>query len=340
MHDVSNIRVLIVGGGIIGCSIARELRRRGGCEVTIVEASRLGQEASWAGAGMLAPGGEFKDIGLWSRRAQESLRLYPEWVAGLAAETGVAIDYRACGALEFPESSGDWPALQRRAVEQTKQGIFSEAGDGFLFYPDDAMVDPRAVMAALEASLRATGVEIREQARVARIEPQGVMTEGGEVIEGDFVVVAAGAWASGLVDGGPATYPVKGHLIGYNLDRESFPQIQRRGHFYVLQRSNGFTIAGSTMERVGFDRTVDPATVERLAGELRNFIPDLPERPHSAWVGFRPGSDGDPVVGRWRESNVWLAYGHYRNGILLAPITARIVADEILQAVVEDSQVR
>ena len=113
------------------------------------------------------------------------------------------------------------------------------------------------------------------------------------------------------------------------MEPGSFPQIQRRGHFYILQRTNGFTIAGSTTEVAGFDRSIDSATVARLHEQARAFFPDLPAAPDVAWIGFRPGVDGDPLAERFRDTNVWLAYGHYRNGILLAPITAQLVADEI-----------
>lgn len=299
----------------------------------LAEAGRVGAESSWAGAGMLAPGGEFRDANTWAHRAVESSNAYSEWVAELTRETGVPIDYRACGALEFPESSADWPQLLARSNRQSEFGVLSDAGDGFVYYPQDAIVDPREVIAALTISMRARGVTVMEGARVEKLRADGVELGDRRRLESRFVVVAAGAWSRELSDANaPDVFPVKGHLIGYQLQPGTFPQIQRRGHFYVLQRSNGFTIGGSTTEHVGFDRTVEASTVERLAKEMRNFIPDLPERPDEAWIGFRPGSNGDPVVGRWRDSHVWHAYAHYRNGILLAPLTARLVAAEIAAA--------
>ena len=110
----------------------------------------------------------------------------------------------------------------------------------------------------------------------------------------------------------------------------SLPHIERRGHHYVLQRKCGFTIAGSTSETVGFDRTIDLDQVAELHDETKRCIPNLPDQWESAWIGFRPAVDGEPRVERWRDSNTWLAYGHFRNGILLAPLTAWILADAIV----------
>jgi glycine oxidase len=122
---------------------------------------------------------------------------------------------------------------------------------------------------------------------------------------------------------------VKGHLIGYRLRPGSIGPIVRRGHTYIFQRSNGFTIAGSTTEHAGFDRTVSQSTVRALHKRAHELIPSLLiSSPDESWIGFRPGAD-EPHVGRFGDSRVWLAYGHYRNGILLAPITAQLIADEI-----------
>jgi glycine oxidase len=123
--------------------------------------------------------------------------------------------------------------------------------------------------------------------------------------------------------------PVKGHLIGYRLHPGAIGPIVRRGHTYILQRSNGFAIAGSTTENSGFDRSVSPSTVRALHSRAHELIPTLLiSSPDESWIGFRPGAD-EPHVGRFGDSRIWLAYGHYRNGILLAPITAQLIADEI-----------
>ena len=151
--------------------------------------------------------------------------------------------------------------------------------------------------------------------------------------------MAAGAWASGIEvrSGGrlldlPKAYPVKGHLLGYRLPPGSLVPILRRGHTYVLQRSNGFTIAGSNEERAGFDRTVDAATADDIHRRAVSLFGYLEGRsPQERWTGFRPATEtAEPAIGRVEGTDVWLAYGHFRNGILMAPATAERVAAEIL----------
>jgi glycine oxidase len=327
--------VFIVGGGIIGCSIAWRLAQRG-CRVVVADAGRLCGQASWAGAGMLAPGGEVERDSLWARRSAESLAMYPAFISELEDESGERIDYRACGALELAYAEHEQADLERKAASQAALGIRSSvidpvgvrelapalATEGLLHarhYPDDAVVDPREMARALERALRKRGVEIRENSPVAQL-PGGV------------VVVSAGAWSNSAgLSGAPQAYPVKGHLIGYDLAPGTLQPILRHGHTYVLQRGSGFTIAGSTTERMGFDASVDPAIVARLHERARRYLPGLLRAsPDASWAGLRPAVEGDePQVGRWRDTSVWLAYGHYRNGILLAPITAALVASEI-----------
>jgi glycine oxidase len=208
---------------------------------------------------------------------------------------------------------------------------------GARFYPDDAAVDPRDVMRALRKTCERRDVQIREGLRVSAIRAgrnsAAVVTAEG-TIEARVAVLAAGAW-SGLIAADPhrlpASFPVRGHLIGFRLPAGSLGHMLRCGHTYVLQRSNGFTIAGSSSEQVGFDRKLDPRILEDIHARAGKLLPMLASRqPNEAWSGFRPGVESDcPVVHRMEDTSVWLAYGHYRNGILLAPGTARRVAAEI-----------
>ena len=339
--------VIIAGAGIIGASIAWRLAQAG-ASVTLLDSGGLGGEASWAGAGMLAPGGEIVCHAEWARIALESPALYPAFVEELQQEAGVEIDYRACGALEIASTEQEWQELLARRQVQEQLGICAAPAEappgaaGAFFYPDDALVDPRQIMQALRIACQRRGVRIREQTRVSEIglssEGAAVETAGGR-LTGSAVVLAAGAWSSGIpVLRGlerleiPTSYPVRGHLLGYRLAPGSLGPILRRGHWYVMQRSSGFTIAGTSSETVGFDRRMDQEALACIRREACELFPRLgaagePE----AWLGFRPATpDLQPCVGRLDNTQLWLAYGHYRNGILLAPATARRVSQEIL----------
>ena len=268
---------------------------------------------------MLAPGGEATGQSRWDKLHVESLGMYPAFLAELTFESDLAIDFHVPGSREYPESEKDWPAMLARAERQRAIGIESIVEEGRLFYPGDAAVNPRDVVAALRRACSRRGVDFQENSPVSRLDD----------VKANWVVLAAGAWSSLLLPQAPAAFPVKGHLIGYALEPGALEAIYRRGHHYILQRQSGYVIAGSTTEHVGFDRTVEPQVVERLHRESKRVIPFLPDWPLDAWIGFRPGSHGDPHVGRFEDTRVWLAYGHYRNGILDAPITARMTAEEL-----------
>ncbi len=159
---------------------------------------------------------------------------------------------------------------------------------------------------------------------------KGVRTNRGEYPD-DSVLIAAGAWSSGLRPGLPVAMPVRGHLISYRPERALISSILRHGHTYLLQRRDTELIAGSSTEYVGFDRAIDEQTVGDIHSRAAQLLPDLAAlTPADRWNGFRPGIEGGcPVVGRIEGTNIWTAYGHYRNGILLAPETARMIAESV-----------
>jgi glycine oxidase len=341
-------RVAIVGGGIIGMSAAWRLTRRG-FRVTVFERGSIGGEASWAGAGMLAPGGEIESASFLADLCLESRRLYPDFVRDLERESALAIDYQECGGLDLAYSAEAARELETRAARQEALGIFSKPVSpaqaaafwprlhtaGLVrayFYPGDAIVNPRDVMAALAAVCRKLGVELLENSAVENVE----ISSTDAAVNGrafDVAILAAGAWSSGIplvgVPPVPAAEPVKGHLIGYRQPEQTCGTIVRHGHIYMLQRANGLLIAGASVEHIGFDRALNPEIASWLAREAGFLFPHLCETTLSeAWVGFRPASD-DLHIGPWHSGRLFLAYGHYRNGILLAPATAQRLASQI-----------
>lgn len=328
--------MIVAGAGIIGLSCAWRLAQKG-IKVRIFESGQASREASWAGAGMLAPGGELEDASPLTRMALDSLRQYPDFVAELQELSGLLIDYQRCGAIEPAFNEAEAVALERRALHQADVGIRSEPmayRNSFAarFYPDDQVVAPREVTNALRIACLRAGVSIHEHEAVTELIPNGsgVRTNRGEYTD-DSVLIAAGAWSSGLRRDLPVAMPVRGHLIAYRPGRSLIGSILRHGNTYLLQRRDTELIAGSSTEHVGFDRAIDERTVSDIHSRATQLLPDLTAlTPADRWNGFRPGIEGGmPVVGRIEGTTIWTAYGHYRNGILLAPETARIIAESV-----------
>jgi len=344
-------RVIVVGNGIIGLSVAWRLRQRGAA-VDVLAGPPEGQ-ASRAAAGMLAPGAEITTPNDWTRLALASLASWREFVRELELASGGSIDYRNSGALELAFTEAEWSELRSRAREQRSLGIASrEVGwpeasrmasglcprfTGALYYPGDGVVDPVDVMTCLRRLCPpSAGPANRVEADDVRV---GVWT-GGEYHAADAVVIAAGAWTSKIevrVGGSllrlPEAFPVRGHMLGYRLSPGLLGPILRRDHTYLVQRRSGFLVVGASQEEVGFDSEPDRNAIaalhlhaqQLLPGTLRGLTPE-------SWWGFRPGiRAGAPFIGRLPEHpHLFAAYGHFRNGVLMAPETARRIADLVM----------
>ena len=312
----------------------------------------MGGEASWAGAGMLAPGGEFDEPSELAGMAVASRRFYPAYVRELQQSSGFAIDLQEQGAIDLVYSTDELVALEARAARQSAMGIESkpvtpahvasfwphvrcEGLAAARFYPGDGLVNPREIVIALCAVCRDLGVRLIQNCAVLHIADRErdveIATSQGPETH-DAALVAAGAWSSGIaVEPGavPAASPVKGHLLGYQQPSQTCNTLVRHGHTYLMQRTSGLLIVGASVEHVGFNRQIDSQIVSQLTQAAGFVMPHLLETsPTEVWAGFRPASDR-LHLGRWQSGNVYLAYGHYRNGILLAPLTADRLAAEI-----------
>jgi glycine oxidase len=343
--------IAVAGGGIVGLSTAWRLAQRG-FRVTVFDQGAMGTEASWAGAGMLAPGGEIDSPSPLATMAIQARHLYPAFVRELVQSSGLAIDFQELGAIDLAYSLEEWASLEARAAAQAALGIQSKLvnpanvalfwprvrGEGLVgarFYPGDGLVNPREVVTALCAACRNLGVRLVENCPVLQVldranEVEIITSQGRETFRA--VLISAGAW-SGLIGVGPkpipASAPVKGHLVGYQQPAQICNTIIRHGHTYLMQRANGMLIIGASVEHVGFDRSIDSSIAADLVAAAGFVMPRLLETsPSETWVGFRPGSER-LHLGRWQSGNIYLAYGHYRNGILLAPLTADQLAAEI-----------
>jgi glycine oxidase len=315
-------RVSVVGGGIIGLSIAWRLAARG-CAVTVYDPA-AGTGASHVAAGMLAPVGEayFGEESLVALM-RESARRWPAFAAALGEQTGHDLGYRTEGTLLVARTDDDLAELRRLVDRSGAQPLrASELREreprltphlrGGAFVPDDRQVDPRRVVRALRS--------------VVRVEPRAVPDLS--TVDGDVVVVAVGCGSAALT--GLPVRPVKGQLVrlrGPVALRHTVRGYVAGHEAYLVPRVDGEVVVGSTNEE-RTDATVTAGAVLDLLRTAVRLVPDLAEYELAeTQVGFRPGTpDNAPVIGELRPG-LFVATGHYRNGILLAPVTADIVAD-------------
>lgn len=307
---------VVIGGGVIGLACAWRARQRG-LDVVVLERGSPGGGATQAAAGVLAPDPETPGFTALARRSAE---LWPD----MAAELG-DVGYTRCGSIavafenETPDLDGEW--LDRDAVLALEPGISRECVGGVLL-EDDASVDPRRVVRALCSEL---GEAVRGGTDVVGLTPQDVELADGAHVGAERVVLAAGAWASRRLVRRLGIRPVKGQTLRL---RGPVPatRIIRSEHVYVVPRASGETVVGATVEEAGFDESVSgAATAELLACATRALPAVAGLELVEASVGLRPGTpDGGPLIGEWE--GLLVAAGHYRNGVLLAPVTAEAVA--------------
>jgi glycine oxidase len=341
--------VVVAGGGVIGLAIAREAARSG-LRVVLLERGETGGEATGASAGMLAAQFEAHEAGPLLALSLKSRALYPEFVRGLEADAGMRVDLRREGALVVGLDEAGRRTLAQTAEAQRRMGLdvetlgadgirrlepaIAERATGGLLLPHEHTVDPRLLAAALRRAAEKAGAEIRTGAEVTGLVAErgavrGVRVSGSADLAAREVVVAAGAWAGRLGAAGfvsPPSEPVRGQMLCFSAP-DLIRHVVASEEVYLVPRSDGRLLAGSTMEHVGFDRSVTAEGILRIAAAALRLVPRLAAAPfHSAWAGLRPAApDGLPVIGRAGPGLLY-ACGHLRNGIVLTPITALRIA--------------
>jgi glycine oxidase len=335
-------RIAILGAGLIGLSCAWHLARDGH-RVVLLDTSREPRESSWAAAGMLAPHHEaLRPDPLW-RLCSAGLAGWPPFLASLGLGPD-EVDWRAGGGwiratetAELDRLEGDLAWLRAAGIEVLRLGPAAYAracpgvapGAGSLWLPG-AQVDPRRVLPALRAACQAAGVVDACGSPVTTLEAGGARTADGILHEVDELVLASGAWSPGLaalVGVAMSGTPVKGQMV-----RLAGPcrlaGFVRQGHNYLMSRRDGSVVVGATMVEAGFERSEDPAAIASLAAWAVAVVPALAgATPSETWTGLRPRlSSGLPVIGRVRPG-LCVATGHFRNGVLLAPLTGSLIAD-------------
>ncbi len=334
---------LIVGGGVIGLAIALELQQQG-LQVTVLSCD-FKAAAGHAAAGMLAPGAEQIAPGPMADLCQRSLALYPDWVSKLEDLTGADSGYWPCGILapqlrsKPPQTAtSQAPAsLSAAALHSYQTGLSPEVTGGH-FYPEDAQVDNRALMQILQSAARDLGVDMHTGVKVEGFVQRqqkvvGLRTSAGDKQAAHYIL-ATGAWSGELLPV-PVT-PRKGQMLSVRVppgygQTQPLQRVLYGENIYIVPRRDGRIVLGATVEAVGFTPHNTPAGVAQLLTAAIALYPELAHFPiEECWWGFRPATpDEMPILGAGPCENLTLATGHYRNGILLAPMTAKLIAGHL-----------
>lgn len=347
--------VVVIGGGLIGCSIAFELATKK-LKVVVLDKQQPGREASWAAAGMLSPAPDSaRDIPLVPL-SRESLRIYPEFVRAIEQASGKRTGYAMNGALQiFAEPYGETErdemvaehkrlslAAEPISIEaaRAKEPSINPATHAVAFLPEEGSVEPRLLMDAVISAATRRGVEIRADcAATSLLRERGrcVGVCAGGKIAAKQVVLAAGCF-SGAVDEDKnsskpyvPTHPVRGQMLALKHQGFRLQRVLRSERGYLIPRADGRVVAGSTTEDAGFEKKVTAAGTRQILAVALELCPELGEAEIvEAWSGLRPGTpDALPILGPTEMEGLLVSTGHYRNGILLAPITARLVREWI-----------
>jgi glycine oxidase len=353
--------VAIIGGGVIGLAVARALALRGIRDVLLLERGSLGAESSSAAAGMLAPQAEANRPHEFFYLTCQSRDMYPAFAAALLEESGIDIELDTTGTLYLAFTEHDSDELEVRYEWQRKAGLaiekfsaeaarklepsIGEDVRAALRFPLDTQVENRRLISALAASNERLGVRMETgtdviSLKVERGRVAGLETSGG-FIATDRVVIAGGAWSSLLGAADIALpnlriKPVRGQMLCF----EANPKIARHVIYsqrgYIVPRRDGRLLAGSTTEHAGFEKRVTAAGVQAILSAALEISPRIASLPMTdSWAGLRPrAADTLPVLGPCAEiTGVFYATGHYRNGILLAPVTGELIAGAIVDRV-------
>jgi glycine oxidase len=367
--------VVIIGGGVIGLTIARALALQGMRNAILFERASLGTEASFAAAGMLAPQAEADASDDFFRLACQSRDMYGSFAAALHEETGIDIELDPTGTLYLAFTEHDKDEIDKRYDWQTRAGLAVEKLSALearelercikpsllaaLRFPQDVQVENRRLLSALANSIQRLGVKTITETTVNSLCIEHGRLTGVETSRGfvgcPTVIVASGSWTSfigvsckesndgkSLPPPPPMVRiePVRGQMVCF----DSKPQLTRHVIYsprgYIVPRRDGRLLAGSTSEAAGFAREVTTSGIGSIVNNAQEIAPGISNLPMiDSWAGLRPrAADGLPVLGPCDEiEGVFYATGHYRNGILLAPITGELIAQAVIDRVVSPS---
>ena len=339
--------VLVLGGGLMGLSIAHQLARQGR-QVQVIS-RRRSEAAGFVAAGMLAPHAEGLS-GPLLKLGQASLDLIPRWVAQIELDGGLACGLRACGIVvpfrsteerdRYP-TAGFGASLDRLQLERELPGIGPDWQAGLLFEQDGQIDNRRQLMRGLERACASLGVKFMEGTEVLelQLDTSGALegirlcsaTGDEQNWQGTQAVLCCGAWSRQLVPGLPI-FPVKGQMLSLQAPRAALKRVIFGPGTYLVPREDGLVVVGATSEReAGFQEGLTPDGQKQLEAGLQSLLPQAASWPSmERWWGFRPCTpDEGPLLGEGPVAGLWLATGHHRNGVLLAAITAKLIAESL-----------
>ena len=356
------VDVLIVGGGVIGLSLAWDLARHGR-SVRVIDRDQPGREASWAGAGILPAANQAAAIHPYDQLCGLASELHPQWAAELSSLTGIDTGYRRCGGIYLARTRGEAAALAAWAAEERAKGIEVAALDpleldqiepGLHFaptpdlrlpapcfhLPDEAQLRNPRHLQALIAACEQAGVEISPGTEAGEIvlDQRAIreITTTAGAVRADKYCFTAGAWTGQLLarlDVPLEVLPMRGQMVMFHCPQPPIRHILNEGSRYIVPRDDGRVLAGSTEEEVGFDKRTTTEGIAELTAFARDLVPALAAAPiERTWAGLRPASfDGFPYLGQLpRIANGFVAAGHFRSGLYLSPATA-VVMSELLR---------
>ena len=348
-----DLHTIVVGAGLVGLGVAWQLVQRGH-RVTVLERGTVGEGASWAAAGMLAPSAEigFEELALYSL-GRESLRRWPSFAERLEQASNSQVGYDDNGTLVVATDRDSAERLRRLHRFQKTHRVPVEWLDGSkaaeiepllsprvpaaLYAPQDHQVDARAVLRALETVVEkeATLRRYTPVQSVSRGEAPTAVLDDGTRLQADAVVLATGAWTSSIeVACTLPIRPVKGQALAVTMSSAlQLRHVVRGPDAYLVPKPDGRLVIGATTEEMGFDTRVTAGGIYRLLEGAVEMVPGVEELPiEDMWAGLRPASrDGAPLLGT-AGPGVWVATGHYRHGVLLLPVTSEEIARDVDRA--------
>jgi glycine oxidase len=346
--------VAIAGGGVIGGAIALELARAG-LRVAVFDRQQPGQEASWASAGILSPAPENPGVVSMVPLGKASMSLYPEFVAQVEEISGASVGFRPKGTLEALFSHDTKAELStiialhhglglkaeplRAEDARELEPSLSEGVEAAVLRPEEASVDNRAMTSAILGAAKRSGAEIFAGNGAKAIWREGNRCAGlvlqNEKVEANSTIIAAGCFSStieGLAPYAPVR-PAKGQMAALRADELKIERVLWSERIYLVPRNDGRILAGATVEHAGFDKRVTAGGMDKILSAAIDLAPGLANaRIEETWAGLRPDSpDHLPILGPTDLDGLLMATGHFRSGILLTPITARLIREWITQ---------